>query len=919
MGARSTTFTTYLNAVAEPGAEANITRYGQTTIRTYHAISDAAAQATTSAARLSQGGSGSTGRSILAALQSDLTAQIRAEASLDQQRQRAHAERIRGIAQEADLALGAIRRRQSAQAELFRQAESEGKRLLALDRQRIDEAQRIASEPVQTRGLFFDPAGAQQAAASARQQAIALGEVSRAAQEVARDTNTATASDRAFAAAAGEAAREAAVEAARLEDLANTQERVAQTAIASGNKQAVAGAQAVTSLRQQGLAQLQLGQQLQDVAVGFASGQRAGAIFAQQLPQIAFALSGVGGRIGAIATTLSGPWSVALVGGAFLLGTFVDKLLEGDDAAKKSEKSTLSLVDALSKQKFGTEESTKAINEYLKAQSGSRDAVEKNITLALQSAEAALKETVAKRQLIEALYEEERVRAAQSTRGAGGGIDPLITTNAKYEALRAKNKAALAEATAILTELNITDAKLSAESAVDPIKKINRQYDDMAAAAERAAAGNLKLSRSLKQTLIDIERRREASLKAQRDADKTDRRTSSTAGEIATFDRPVGGRISSGFGARTAPTAGASTNHRGIDIAAANGTTVKAPQVGTVVAIGFDSGLGKYVVIDHGAGTKTRYGHLSDNSVVTEGQRVEQGQAIGRVGSTGRSTGNHLHYEVLRNGKKVDPTTGRFPIDPVATSEAAERAADKQRKLDDALADSGKRAAERIARINEQFDAQPRLIDRAAQATRELDELIADVSEAKPPNFEQIVKDAERAKAVVQEGLVRPFTEFVRQSEENARIQDLLIQGRETEAQILSETLRLEREMGALDQQQLSTIDELVRAEERRNDAVASRQRINQALEGALESTRDAFEQLIVDLPRKGPGAAKEFLKQIQSNIQRAFARQITEKIFAGADEKLRNLISGDRSVETATVRLASQADRAGSASSTLR
>src|SRR5881397_3744201 len=95
-------------------------------------------------------------------------------------------------------------------------------------------------------------------------------------------------------------------------------------------------------------------------------------------------------------------------------------------------------------------------------------------------------------------------------------------------------------------------------------------------------------------------------------------------------------------------------HHDGIDIGSLSGTPVKSPAAGTVVAASSHGGYGKNVVLDHGNGVESRYAHLKKIDVKL-GQRVERGQVIGLVGSTGRSTGPHLHYEVLVEGKPVDP------------------------------------------------------------------------------------------------------------------------------------------------------------------------------------------------------------------------------------------------------------------------
>lgn len=122
-----------------------------------------------------------------------------------------------------------------------------------------------------------------------------------------------------------------------------------------------------------------------------------------------------------------------------------------------------------------------------------------------------------------------------------------------------------------------------------------------------------------------------------------------------TYIKPIsGGRQSSGFGARSAPTKGASTNHKGIDWATPTGTTVVASNAGTVVHAGWASGYGYAVYINHADGRQTRYGHLSKVLVKT-GQTVSQGERIALSGNTGRSTGPHLHFEIRINGSAVNP------------------------------------------------------------------------------------------------------------------------------------------------------------------------------------------------------------------------------------------------------------------------
>ena len=122
-----------------------------------------------------------------------------------------------------------------------------------------------------------------------------------------------------------------------------------------------------------------------------------------------------------------------------------------------------------------------------------------------------------------------------------------------------------------------------------------------------------------------------------------------------TYIKPIsGGRLSSGFGARSAPTKGASTYHKGIDWATPIGTTVMASNTGTVVTAGWTSGYGYAVYINHDDGKQTRYGHLS-KVLVKPGQRVSQGERIALSGNTGITTGPHIHFEIRINGSAVNP------------------------------------------------------------------------------------------------------------------------------------------------------------------------------------------------------------------------------------------------------------------------
>lgn len=117
---------------------------------------------------------------------------------------------------------------------------------------------------------------------------------------------------------------------------------------------------------------------------------------------------------------------------------------------------------------------------------------------------------------------------------------------------------------------------------------------------------------------------------------------------------PVRGWLASGFGKRISPFTGVLTMHNGVDIATRMGAPIVAPADGVVTYVGYHNGLGKMIKINHGYGVETLYGHLSKYDT-KRGERVKRGDVIGYVGSTGLSTGPHLHYEVMVNRVPVNP------------------------------------------------------------------------------------------------------------------------------------------------------------------------------------------------------------------------------------------------------------------------
>ena len=217
---------------------------------------------------------------------------------------------------------------------------------------------------------------------------------------------------------------------------------------------------------------------------------------------------------------------------------------------------------------------------------------------------------------LRAQLDEQKARLEVSRKLADEARDQANAEQQRIEGLYAQQQAALANAASTEQSYNGKVSDLSAQ-------KVQLEEDYQAASAEIAAA---------------LARVREEAPYGN-----------------GTFIRPIAGAsINSGFGYRTDPVTGTQAFHSGVDFSASCGTPIRAAGSGKVLSAASNSGYGNVTVINHGGGLATLYGHQSAFAV-SAGQVVTQGQVVGYVGSTGKSTGCHLHFEVRVNGNPVSP------------------------------------------------------------------------------------------------------------------------------------------------------------------------------------------------------------------------------------------------------------------------
>ena len=238
------------------------------------------------------------------------------------------------------------------------------------------------------------------------------------------------------------------------------------------------------------------------------------------------------------------------------------------------------------------------------------------------------------------------------------------TIEREYRAARENTEAAKEEYEQVKLELNAKQDDLRKEQeelqadideATQLIKDIESDLENRQAEFDEIMAAEDAANAKIDELVAQLEAERRAAAAAANPGGGAGVSSGATTG-TASFVWPVASYvyISSRFGLRVHPITGETKSHTGMDIASNQGTSVYAADGGTVTLASWNGGYGNCIMIDHGNGYVTLYGHLSGYAV-SEGQAVSQGSVIGYVGSTGNSTGPHLHFEVLQNGTRIDP------------------------------------------------------------------------------------------------------------------------------------------------------------------------------------------------------------------------------------------------------------------------
>jgi murein DD-endopeptidase MepM/ murein hydrolase activator NlpD len=348
------------------------------------------------------------------------------------------------------------------------------------------------------------------------------------------------------------------------------------------------------------------------------------------------------------------------------------KLKEEMDRAANNQKKAQQSVKDLTGKKEATKEDIQALlgridqtQKNLETTQAKIATAEDKLYVTGQELEDAIKQLNNRKQLMDS-----RVRLAYTT-GAASYLDVLLNSTSfsdfleRFDAVDSilTQDRSIADQKQAYSE-EVTKKKAEVEQELNDVKVLYADMADRKAELEQNEQDKEVMVSKLSKQILDMEEISDESEKQLTElakkasaliAKKSRIKNYYTGGKLG-MPLKAAWRLSSPFGYRIHPITGVKKLHAGMDMAAPKGTSVYAAETGVVIVAQSWSGYGNCIIIDHGGGLWTVYGHLMNGGIlVQKGETVKRGEKIGMVGSTGQSTGNHLHFEVRKNSEPVNP------------------------------------------------------------------------------------------------------------------------------------------------------------------------------------------------------------------------------------------------------------------------
>lgn len=705
--------------------------------------------------------------------------------------------------------------------------------------------------------LDLNTAQYREAAADARAYATALREVANASVTAAREQGDTSAETRRYIQAARAAATEAESQARELNQTAQVYDRLQQAinqtksatdrVVQSSHQGTTAFGAVTNSVHTSRVAMVQAGQQMQDMAIQFQAGTRSSVILAQQLPQLAFAFSGMEGKVGAVARILSGPWSLALVAGSALLGGFIDNLIRGSKAADDNGSAMSKLKDKLDLSKNSYESLKSVVDEYNKAQDKSTALTYQGLIAAEEQAKANLKLAKSKLAVLE---------ADDPSRFAGDSTTAATLEGANASFISAQRER-IKQLEKDLIEASIGAGTERSKRSVDERYSIEVSYNEKIAKIEEKRRANLIDQVKYERERTSLLKDQEAALKAY---DKANRSSGSGAGGAAR-DARVGDMVA--LIKQLFPGASITST--------TGGGHTKGSDHYSGRAIDFvpAGGMGRY--------TTAEVEEILKNAGVDIRRNAKGTQQLFGPGRSASKPGDHNdHFHVAWKGSP----------DPERVAAAQQRQAEQASRETARLAEFAETASARVAAMRDAFTETPPAIARANSAMATLDDLASDLDEKMrrgldPEIAKKLKAEIEAMRPVIEDSINKPFRELIKSYNERAAIDDLLIQNRQVDAELLSVVNDRQRDGTKLSAEQVAQIREKIVQQRLNTAAIEKENELIQRQVQLIESTRDNLRDTFQSLSRGGGiGAVGDLFKKQFDIIRTNVVDNLFESLF---------------------------------------
>lgn len=632
-------------------------------------------------------------------------------------------------------------------------------------------------------------------------------------------------------------------------------------------------------------ASVQAGQQLQDIAISIYSGQRASVVFAQQLPQLAFALTALEGStnkahamIGRFATFLAGPWGLLVGGAVGILGTLAYELLNTEESSSKAEKGTKSLTERIKEQNT-------ALRENLQLQG---EKVRLELEQARRSSTDNTRQISIIQKGIDALRADLNAAPNDQIRNingpaARGRVREVVEAQIKeFEAAKRKLADAqkLAEESIGFAQISAADRRIAGR--VDPRVAETNRYED--------ALSSLRKEMMKPGGVFDDKVYERSALALKKDH----------LARMAVLDTQSKS-VSSRSKQQVLSDFKSELESRGISVIS---TTRSASQQNSLFRQGLTPLDGYSKISRHQSSQAVDVDKRTHNDRLA----MEAAQAAGLRGfKIVTESGGRKHYEWKGAGKSGE-------VD-VAGAEASERKAAQAAEAAQRLAEFGRDARVQIEQMKAALAETPPALQAAARETERLDDLAASIKDKLPAGATEMLAEIEKLKVSAQELADGPFRDMLKSAAERAEIEKVLIEGGEFEAEVKRRVVDLERQQGALDEKRVNTIRAIV-SEERARARLIEKQEVARRRElDYLQQTQDNIRQTTYEL-LKGDGfkAIGNLFKRQFDLVVQQMADAITESLFGDAFRDAKDKAMGFDKVKEASLRVAASSNIAADA-----